>query len=54
MNTLIVSDVFEAYYDGRKSAFASEAAKAEAAPKRDDKVRAEAANKDRKPFSQAA
>ena len=44
MNTLIVSDVFEAYYDGRKGAFPSEHAKPADAPKRDEKVRAEAAN----------
>lgn len=49
MNTLIVSDVFEAYYDGRKSAFALEQAKpAPDARKRDEKPRAEAANGDRR------
>ena len=59
MNTLIVSDVFEAYDDGRKGAFASDAAKTEAVSKRDEEGRArkgrvDSANRDRKPFQQAA
>lgn len=48
MNTLIVSDVFDAYYDGRKGGFPSEQPKSADAEKRDGKIRAEAANADRR------
>lgn len=47
MNTLIVCDVFDAYYDGRKSAFVSSAlADAEAEARRKAK-REDAANSDK-------